>query len=105
MTHYVVTKKLTAEGRKNFHKVVEWQKEMDGWLKAHGVKFESARHYLTMVGEESYETWLGYPNAAALDADGEKAKEIKSDAEYQKLAARGSIYLERIGSRILKEIV
>jgi len=43
---------------------------------------------LTLIGEPLYETWLEYPNYAALDEDAEKAKEFAQDSKWQELIMR-----------------
>jgi hypothetical protein len=59
---------------------------------------------LTLIGEPIYETWLEYPNYAALDEDAEKAREFAPDPKFQELVSKIDIFFERVGSRIVKEI-
>jgi len=77
---------------------------LDDWLISHGAKFISVKHFLTLIGEPIYETWLEYPNYAALDEDAEKAKGFASDPEWQRLVSQMDIFFERVSSRIVKEI-
>jgi uncharacterized protein with GYD domain len=103
--YLVIVEKFTPEGRKNLNKVWEWQKELDDWLITHGAKFKSVKHFLTLIGEPTYETWLEYPNYAALDEDAEKAKEFAQDPKWQELMVQMNVYFERIGSRIVKPVL
>jgi len=100
----VIVEKFTPEGKKNLKKVWEWQKQLDDYLISHGAKWTSIKHFLTLVGEPIYETWLEYPNYTALDEDAEKAKEFASDPEWQKLVAQMDVFFERVCSRIVKEV-
>jgi len=104
MIYHVIVEKFTPEGKKNLKRVWEWQKELDDWLISHGAKFKSVKHFLTLVGEPIYETWLEYPNYAALDEDAKKAREFASDPEWQKLVSEMDIFFERVSSKIVKEI-
>lgn len=104
MIYLVIVEKFTPEGKKNLKRVWEWQKELDDWLISHGAKFKSFKHFLTLVGESIYETWLEYPNYAALDEDAKKAREFASDPEWQKLVSEMDIFFERVSSKIVKEI-
>lgn len=74
MIYLVITEKLTSEGRKDFKKVLEWQKKLDEWLMSHGAAWKSVKHFLTLIGEPVYQNWLEYPNFSALDKDTEKAR-------------------------------
>jgi hypothetical protein len=74
--HLVIIEKLTPEGRKDFKKVLEWQKEFDEWLTSHGATWKSVKHFIAEVGKPAFETWLEYPNYTALDEDEEKSKEF-----------------------------
>ena len=69
-----------------------------------GAKFKSAKHFLTLVGEPMYETWFEYLNYSALDEDSDKAREFAKDPKWQELMAQMDIFLERVSSRIVKEI-
>jgi len=102
--YLVIAEKFTPEGKKNLKRVGEWQKQLDDWLISHDAKFTSVKHFLTLIGEPIYETWLEYPNYAALDEDAEKAKEFASDPEWQKLVSEMDIFFERVSTRIVKEI-
>ncbi len=104
MIYLVIAEKFTPEGKKNLKRVGEWQKQLDDWLISHDAKFTSVKHFLTLIGEPIYETWLEYPNYAALDEDAEKAKEFASDPEWQKLVSEMDIFFERVSTRIVKEI-
>ncbi len=66
MIYLVITEKLTAEGKENFRKVLEWQKRLDEWLISHGATWKSVKHFVTLIGEPTYETWFEYPNYSAL---------------------------------------
>jgi hypothetical protein len=81
MMYLVITEKLTQEGKKNFKKVLEWQKRFDEWLISHGATWKSVKHFVTLIGEPVYETWLEYPNYSALDEDDEKTKEFAKNPE------------------------
>lgn len=74
------------------------------WLISHGAKFKSVKHFITLIGEPTYETWLEYPNYTALDEDAEKAKEFALDQKFQELISQMDIFFERASSRIVKEI-
>jgi len=104
MIYLVIVDKFTPKGKKDLVKVWEWQKQLDNWLISHGAKFRSVKHFLTLIGEPAYETWLEYRNYAALDEDEEKAKEFAQDSEWQKLVSQMNIYFERLSSKIVKEI-
>jgi len=104
MIYVVITDKLTLEGKKNFKKVLEWQKRLDKWLDSHGAKYKSVKHFVTLIGEPVYETWLEYPNYSALDEDEEKAKEFAQSSEWQDLISKMNMYFQRIKSRVVKEI-
>jgi len=104
MIYLIIVDKFTLEGKKDLVKVWEWQKQLDNWLISHGAKFTSVKHFLTLIGEPVYETWLEYQNYTALDEDEEKAKEFAQDSEWQKLVSKMNIYFERLSSRIVKEI-
>ena len=104
MLHLVIAERFTSEGKKNLTQVWEWQKRLDEWLISHGAKFESVKHFLTLVGEPVYETWLEYPNYAALDEDAEKTKEFALDPKWQELVSQMDIFFERVSSRIVKGI-
>jgi len=80
-------------------------KKLDDWLIVHGAKFKSAKHFLTLIGEPLYETWLVYPNCAALDEDAEKAKEFAQDSKWQELIMQMNVYFERISSRIVTPVL
>jgi hypothetical protein len=100
----VIIEKLTPEGKKDFKKVLEWQKRFDGWLMSHGAAWKSVKHFVTEVGDPTYETWLGYPNYAAIDKDEERNKEFAQDPEFLELVSSMSKWFERVNSRIVKEI-
>ncbi len=104
MIYLVIVDKFAPEGKKNLKRVLEWQKQLDNWLISHGAKFKSVKHFLTLIGEPIYETWLEYTNYAALDEDAEKAKEFVPDPEWQKLVSQMDIFFERVSSRIVKAI-
>jgi hypothetical protein len=104
MIYLVISEKLTPEGKKNLKKVLEWQKRLDKWLMSHGATWKSVRHFMTLIGEPVYETWLEYSNYSALDEDEKKAKEFAQDPEWRELVFQMNIYLQRINSRVLKEI-
>ena len=104
MLMYVVEKKLTSEAKKDLDKVGKWQKQFDGWLKDHGAKFESVKHYLAIIGKDTYETWYTYSDIAAMDYDGEIAKKHKDDSEWKDIVSMQNVYFERIGSRVVKEM-
>jgi len=61
--------------------VLEWQKRFDEWLISHGATWKSAKHFVTLIGELSYETWIEYPNYSAFDEDDEKTKEFAKNPE------------------------
>ncbi|MDH5793680.1 MAG: hypothetical protein OEZ18_03850 [Candidatus Bathyarchaeota archaeon] len=104
MMYLVITEKLTQEGKKNFKKVLEWQKRFDEWLISHGATWKSVKHFVTLIGEPLYETWLEYPNYSALDEDDEKTKEYVKNPEWQELISKMNVYFQRINSRTMKEI-
>jgi len=104
MLMYVVEKKLTDEAKKDMEKVWKWQKQFDGWLKGHGAKFESVKHYLTVIGRDTYETWYTYPDITAMDDDGEITKKYKDDSEWKSMTSMQNLYFERLGSRVVKEM-
>lgn len=104
MTNYVVVKKLKDATRKDLPKAAEWQKQFDQWLKEHGAKFESVKHFLCVIGDEMYESWYSYPDISALDADGELADQFADDPAWQRLNAQGQELFERVSSRILKQL-
>ena len=91
-------------GRKNFKKVLEWQKRFDEWLISHGATWKSVKHFVTLIGEPLYETWLEYPNYAAFDEDDEKTKDFVKNPEWQELISKMNVYFQRINSRTMKEI-
>ena len=104
MIYLVITEKLTSEGKKNFKKVLEWQKRFDEWLISHGAAWKSVKHFVALIGEPVYETWLEYPNYSALDEDDEKTKEFAKNPEWQELISKMNVYFQRINSRTMKEI-
>ena len=104
MMYLVITEKLTQEGKKNFKKVLEWQKRFDEWLISHGATWKSVKHFVALIGEPLYETWLEYPNYSAFDEDDEKAKEYVKNPEWQELISKMNVYFQRINSRTMKEI-
>ena len=104
MIYLAIVDKFTPKGKKNLKQVWEWQKELDNWLLSHGAKFREVKHFCTLIGEPLYETWLEYPNYAALDEDAEKAEEFASDPEWQKLVSLMDIFFERIKSGVVREI-
>jgi hypothetical protein len=104
MIHLVIVEKLTPEGRKDFRKVLEWQKRFDEWLVSHGATWKAVKHFITEVGEPAYETWLAYPNYTAIDEDEEKSKEFAQHPEFSELVSPMSKWFQRINSRIVKEI-
>ncbi len=104
MIYLVIVDMITPEGKNNLKRLWKWQKQLDDWLISHGAKFKSVKHFLTLIGEPIYETWLEYPNYAALDEDAEKAKEFAQDPKFQELVSQMDIFFERIRSRIVKEI-
>lgn len=104
MIYLVIAEKLTAEGKKNSKAVLEWQKRLDEYLVSHGAKWKSVKHFVTLVGEPLYETWLEYPNYAAFDEDAEKAKEFAQDPEWQELISQMNLFFERVNSRLVKDI-
>lgn len=104
MIYLVITEKLTSERRKDFKKVLEWQKKLDEWLMSHGVAWKSVKHFLTLIGEPVYQNWLEYPNFSALDKDTEKAKEFAQNPEWQELISQMNKYFQRINSKLLKEM-
>jgi hypothetical protein len=104
MIQLVIIEKLTPEGRRDFKKVLEWQKRFDEWLMSHGATWRSVKHFITEIGEPVYETWLEYPNYTALDEDDEKTKEFAQQPEFLELISPMSKWFERKNSRILKEI-
>jgi len=104
MIYLVIAEKLTPEGKKESKRVSEWQKRLDEYLISHGAKWKSVKHFVTLVGEPFYETWLEYPNYVAFDEDAEKTKEFAQDPEWQKLISQMNLFFERVHSRVLKEI-
>jgi len=104
MIYLVIIEKLTPEGKKDFKKVLEWQKRFDEWLLSHGATWKSVRHFVTEVGEPVYETWLEYPNYTAIDEDEEKSKEFAQNTEFLELISPISTWFERVNSRVMKEI-
>jgi len=104
MIYLVITEKLTREGRKDFKKVLEWQRRFDEWLMKHGATWKSVKHYLTDVGEPAYETWLGYQNYTAIDEDEEKSREFIKNPEWLELISPMNTWFERVNTRIMKEI-
>jgi len=103
--YLVITEKLTQEGKKNFKKVLEWQKRFDEWLMSHGATWKSVKHFVTLIGEPVYGTWLEYPNYAAFDKDEEKAKEYTKNLEWQELISKMNVYFRRISSRTMKALL
>jgi len=104
MIYLVITEKLTQEGKENFKKVLEWQKRFDEWLISHGATWKSVKHFVTLIGEPVYETWLEYPNYSALDEDDEKTKEFTKNPEWQELISKMNVYFQRINSRTMKAL-
>jgi hypothetical protein len=104
MIFLVIIEKLTHEGKKDFKKVLDWQKRFDNWLISHGATWRSVKHFVTEVGDPAYETWLGYPNYTAIDEDEERSKEFAQDPEFLDLVSPMSKWFERVNSRIVKEI-
>ena len=104
MIYLVITEKLTSEGKKNFKKVLEWQKRFDEWLISHGTTWKFVKHFVTLIGEPVYETWLEYPNYSALDEDDEKTKEFAKNPEWQELISKMNVYFQRINSRTMKAL-
>ena len=104
MIYLVIVDKFTREGKRDLMKVWEWQRQLDEWLISHGAKFTGVKHFLTLIGEPVYETWLEYPNYKALDEDEEKAKEFAQDPKWQELVSQMNVFFERLSSRIVKEI-
>lgn len=103
MIYLVIIEKLTSEGRKDFKKVLEWQKRFDEWLTSHGATWKSVKHFVTEVGEPVYETWLGYPNYTAIDEDEEKSKEFTQRREFLELISPMNTWFQRVNSKIMKE--
>lgn len=56
--YLVITEKPTPEGKKDFKKALEWQKRLDEWLISHGATWKSMKHFVTLIGEPTYETCL-----------------------------------------------
>jgi len=104
MIYLVITEKLTSEGKKNFKKVLEWQKRFDEWLISHGAAWKSVKHFVALIGEPVYETWLEYPNYSAFDEADEKTKDFAKNPEWQELISKMNVYFQRINSRTMKEI-
>jgi hypothetical protein len=104
MIYLVITEKLTQEGKKNLKKVLEWQKRFDEWLISHGATWKSVKHFVTLIGEPVYETWLEYPNYSAFDEDDEKTRGFGKNPEWQELISKMNVYFQRINSRTMKEI-
>jgi hypothetical protein len=104
MMYLVIIEKLTLEGRKDFKKVLEWQKRFDEWLISHGATWKSVKHFVTDVGEPAYETWLEYPNYTAIDEDEERSKKFAQDPEFLELISAMGKWFQRVNSRIVKEI-
>ena len=104
MIYLVITEKLTSEGKKNFKKVLEWQKRFDEWLISHGAAWKSVKHFVALIGEPVYETWLEYSNYSAFDEDDEKTKDFAKNPEWQELISKMTVYFQRINSRTMKEI-
>ena len=104
MIYLVIIEKLTPEGRKDFKKVLEWQKRFDEYLISYGATWKSVKHFVTEVGEPAYETWLGYPNYTAIDKDEERSKEIAQQPEFLELIHPMSKWFVRVSSRIVKEL-
>jgi hypothetical protein len=104
MIFLVIIERLTPEGRKDFKKILEWQKRFDEWLISHGAPWKSVKHFVTEVGDPAYETWLGYPNYAAIDEDEERSREFARDPEFLELVSPMRKWFERVNSRIVKEI-
>jgi len=104
MIYLVIIEKLTPEGRKDFKKVLDWQKRLDEWLMSHGAAWKPVKHFVSEVGDPAYETWLGYPNYTAIDEDEEKSREFTQQPEFLELTAPMSKWFQRVNSRIVKEI-
>lgn len=104
MMYLVITEKLTSEGKKDFKKVLEWQKRFNEWLVSHGAVLKSVKHFITLIGEPVYETWLEYSNYSALDEDEKKTEEYANNPEWEEMVSRMSVYFQRIDSRLMKEI-
>jgi hypothetical protein len=56
--YLVITEKPAPEGKKDFKKALEWQKRLDEWLISHGATWKSMKHFVTLIGEPTYETCL-----------------------------------------------
>jgi len=104
MMYFVIIEKLTPEGKKNFKRVLEWQKRFDEWLTSHGATWKSVKHFATLIGEPVYETWLEYPNYSALDEDEQKVKDFVQNPEWKELLSQMDTYFQRVNSRLMKEI-
>jgi hypothetical protein len=104
MIHLVIIEKLTPEGRKDLKEVLEWQRRFDEWLVSHGATWKSVKHFISEIGEPAYETWLAYPNYAAIDEDEEKSKEFAQYPEFLELVSPMSKWFRRKNSRIVKEV-
>ena len=104
MLYLVIIEKLTPEGRRDFRKVLEWQKRFDEWLMSHGATWKSVKHYVTEVGEPVHETWLGYPNYTAIDEDEEKSKDFAKHPEFLELMSPMTTWFQRVDSRVVKDI-
>jgi hypothetical protein len=103
MIYLVMTEKLTSEGKKDFKKVLEWQKRFNEWLTSHGATWKSVKHFTTLIGEPVYETWLEYPNYSAFDEDEKRAKQYANNPEWKEMISKMNIYFQRINSRVMKE--
>jgi len=102
--YLVIAEKLTSEGKKDSKGVLEWQKRLDQYLVSHRAAWKSVKHFVTVVGEPIYETWLEYTNHAAFDEDAEKVKEFARDPEWQELVSHMNLFFERVNSRLVRDV-
>lgn len=102
--YLVITERLNRPAWSSPAAFWDFQREFDAWLRQRGAAFVAVRHYLTLVGEPLLETWLEYPDYAALERDQRRLKDLERDPEWERMLGRLYEYVERVGSRIVEEV-
>jgi len=97
-------RKADPQGKKDFKKVLEWQKRLDEWLMSDGVTWSSVKYFVTLIGEPTFETWLEYPNYSATDQDEKRGEEFPKNPERRELIAKANTYFQRINSKVTREL-
>lgn len=54
------------------------------------------KHFVTLIGEPAYETWLEFPNYTAMDENESRAKGFVNDPEWEEMMSQMSVYFERL---------